>query len=328
MDAIELRVRTRDATEAARATVPPRAAAVGELLERSWLHERWLLLGHSAIIVHEGGGHPLPEGSRLVLHESGDRADLLRAGLPHLSFPPRALADLLEGGVTWRSEYSVIPHAERDSPPGAWSVALRYRARTGSWRRTVTTRLSIWHRRAPPAEAARLRLAVDLIALPYLSDEGRRVLRREAADVGVPIRWRIEVADETLAGRTAFPVLEGQVLGQKAVRVAESVLTHGAPRYGPFVHDAGGLLVARGMLARLGVGPERPGALDLANRTPFHLYVLADGASFCRVGPHSEIRMDGLPPGYYRLYARSRHGTFAWGPRDQYVPGSMTVTLP
>ena len=53
-----------------------------------------------------------------------------------------------------------------------------------------------------------------------------------------------------------------------------------------------------------------------------------DGAMLGRVGPKSEIRMDGLASGYYRLYARSRYGTFAWGPRDQYIPGAMTVELP
>jgi len=332
VDALELRVRTRDGTEEARASIRERSTAMEALRERSWLHERWLLAGGTAVVEFEGGEHPLGDRSRIVLQESGDRAELFRVGLGHTSLPPRALGDLLEGGTTWRSGYEVLPQPSSDEPPQSkdapWSRWIRQQARTGSWHRAVTTRIQIWHRRATPAEVALARMAVDLIALPHLGDEGRRTLRREAAEVGVPLRWRLEVADESLAGRTAIPVLDGEVLSCKVARAAESTLSLHAPRYQPVVHDVGGLLGSRAMLARLGSAGERPSALGIMNRTPFHLDVLADGASFARVGPHSEIRMEGLPAGYYRLYARSRYGTFVWGPRDQYVPGSMTVTLP
>jgi len=333
IDAIELRVRTRDATEAVRNPAglgPAERAAQGRLMEQSWTRERWILAGGTAVMVLEGGGHPLPDRTRIVLHESVDRADILRIGEQHVTLPLRALVDVLEGGRTRRTGYRLQPQAEDAADTESrWTRSLEYQARTAGWRRSVRARLTVWHRPAPAEEAVLGRMAFDLVTLPHLEGAARRILRREGAAVGMPTRWRLEVVDESRGTRAAAPVLEGEVLSAKHARVPESLIrAPGARRYEAIVHDAGGQLGGRALFAKVRSTNGPPGALRVANRTPFHVYVLADGALLGRVGPESEIQMDGLAPGYYRLYARSRYGTFAWGPRDQYVPGSMTVDLP
>jgi hypothetical protein len=336
VDALDLDVRVRDATAAARVSLssrPEARTAVDALLERSWIRERWLLAGATAVVTLEGGGHALPDQSRIVIRASGDRAEVIHAGQEPFGIVPRALDDLLEGGPTWRSAYQAMPdHDEEEAPQTGvklWSLRFRHQAKTGPWVRAVTTKLAVWYRPATTAEAAIGRLAMDLIALPHLGPEGRPFLRREAAGVGIPLRWRVEVDDESLAGKTAAPVLEGEVARATPARVPESALhAPGAPRFGGIEPDAGGLIGSRSLFLGLRPGGESPGMLRIANRTPFHMYVLAEGSLLARVGPHSEIRVDGLPPGYYRLYARSRYGTAAWGPRDQYVPGAMTLALP
>jgi len=334
VDALVLGVRVRDATPAARALPAVgdvQRAALGELLQRSWIGERWVLAGATAAITIDGGGHPLPNLSRVLLLESGDRAELIRPGAPHVTLPPRVLGDLFEGGLTRRTSYvAVSPEAPSDAAGSSpWRLVIRQQSRTARWHRMVTTRITVWHRKPTPAEATLGRLAVDLIALPHLGPEGRLLLRREGAGVGLPQRWRVEVEDESLVGRNATPVLEGEVLDVAETRVPESTLRAAEPAYyAPVVHDAGRLLGDRELLSKLRTSDDRDGPLAVANRTPFHLYLLLDGTLVALVGPNSQIRVDGLAAGYYRLYARTRHGTFAWGPRDQYVPGVMTVAMP
>jgi hypothetical protein len=332
-DAVVLRVRVRDATPAARGVAPePGAAAdaLAGLYDDSWLEERWTLAGASASVTLLGGDHPLPDAARVVITESGDRADVVR-GAQTRSLPPRLLGDLFEGARTRRTGYSVVRDGPADAAavePGVWRLGLRQQSRTGGWHRMVTTRFTVWHRPATSDEAARARLALDLVALPHLGPEGRLVLRREGARVGVPLRWRVEVEDESLAGRHATPVLEGEVVEVMSATVPATIFATGPARFEAVPHDAGGLVPDGGRFARLRPSAGGAGPLHVRNETAFYLYVLVDGALAARVGPHGGVEVTGLSAGYYRLYARTRHGTFAWGPRDQYVPGTLTVSPP
>lgn len=68
-----------------------------------------------------------------------------------------------------------------------------------------------------------------------------------------------------------------------------------------------------------------PGRLQARNLTRRRLFVLIDGFRIGSVAPGQTFVFRHMPPGYYRLAARSPLGIRSWGPRDLYLPGTWTL---
>ena len=67
------------------------------------------------------------------------------------------------------------------------------------------------------------------------------------------------------------------------------------------------------------------GVLKVRNRTPFIVILYIGGIRVGWMRPYRVGTIRGLVPGYHRLYAHSRYGSMAWGPRDVWVPGTWNL---
>lgn len=65
--------------------------------------------------------------------------------------------------------------------------------------------------------------------------------------------------------------------------------------------------------------------LRIRNRTPFITIVYIHGVRVGWLRPFRTGRMRGLKRGFHRLYAHSRWGSFYWGPRSIWVPGTWNL---
>lgn len=103
----------------------------------------------------------------------------------------------------------------------------------------------------------------------------------------------------------------------------------GTDRVGPRFTVAPGTLTMRyGDGPGLKLDVVRYGAepvLRVRNRTPFIVILYVQGVRVGWLRPLRTGRMRGLKRGYHRVYAHSRWGTVAWGPRSIWVPGSWNL---
>lgn len=65
--------------------------------------------------------------------------------------------------------------------------------------------------------------------------------------------------------------------------------------------------------------------LRIRNRTPFIVIVYIYGRRVGWLRPFRTGQMRGLRRGFHRLYAHSRWGSFYWGPRSVWVPGTWSL---
>lgn len=73
---------------------------------------------------------------------------------------------------------------------------------------------------------------------------------------------------------------------------------------------------------------EREGDRDILrvrNRTPFIVIVYVHGVRLGWLRPFRTGLLRGLRRGFHRLYAHSRWGSFYWGPRSIWVPGTWSL---
>ncbi len=76
------------------------------------------------------------------------------------------------------------------------------------------------------------------------------------------------------------------------------------------------------------VGVEHEGdrmILKVRNRTPFIVIVYIYGRRIGWLRPFRIGKLRGLRRGFHRLYAHSRWGSFYWGPRSIWVPGTWSL---
>jgi hypothetical protein len=76
------------------------------------------------------------------------------------------------------------------------------------------------------------------------------------------------------------------------------------------------------------VGVEKEGdrmILRVRNRTPFIVIVYIHGRRVGWLRPFRTGLLRGLRRGFHRLYAHSRWGSFYWGPRSIWVPGTWSL---
>jgi hypothetical protein len=76
------------------------------------------------------------------------------------------------------------------------------------------------------------------------------------------------------------------------------------------------------------VGVEKEGdrmVLRVRNRTPFIVIIYIHGRRIGWLRPFRTGRLRGLRRGFHRLYAHSRWGSFYWGPRSIWVPGTWSL---
>jgi hypothetical protein len=65
--------------------------------------------------------------------------------------------------------------------------------------------------------------------------------------------------------------------------------------------------------------------LRVRNRTPFIVIIYIHGHRIGWLRPFRTGRLRGLRRGFHRLYAHSRWGSFYWGPRSVWVPGTWSL---
>jgi len=76
------------------------------------------------------------------------------------------------------------------------------------------------------------------------------------------------------------------------------------------------------------VGVEEDGdrmILRIRNRTPFICIVYIYGRRVGWLKPFRTGLIRGLRRGFHRIYAHSRWGSFYWGPRSTWVPGTWSL---
>jgi hypothetical protein len=65
--------------------------------------------------------------------------------------------------------------------------------------------------------------------------------------------------------------------------------------------------------------------LRVRNRTPFIVEIYVGGLRVGWLRPYRSGVLRGLRRGHHRLYAHTRWGTMAWGPRSMAVPGTWSL---
>ena len=65
--------------------------------------------------------------------------------------------------------------------------------------------------------------------------------------------------------------------------------------------------------------------LRVRNRTPFIMIIYIHGQRIGWLRPFRTGNLRGLSRGFHRLYAHSRWGSFYWGPRSIWVPGTWSL---
>jgi hypothetical protein len=172
----------------------------------------------------------------------------------------------------------------------------------------------------------------DLLFLPFIEKTSSKVLFSMRRQNRWPSRVRL-VATQRTQQRLPGPGLEIS-LDLKARRrrtVAAKLLLLPPPKYrrmfGPLAFKAGRQLFhgAPSGLRTRHKGEPRRGRLTLRNPGRRALFVFADGILLGLLAPKARISWSALPAGYYRLAALSLLGTRGWGPRDAYVPGTVTL---
>ena len=168
-----------------------------------------------------------------------------------------------------------------------------------------------------------------LLALPLLQGAGLPALESLAFAMGrPPLSWAVTTANQARP-RQAQPTVVTRVFDQGYVRVPRCDLAQHRKDY----RDARTLLRPQGQgLQRLrstelgGLrGTRAGGPLRVTNRSSSTAMIHVDGALLGWVAPGGKMSFSGLPAGYYRVYARSPLGIRAWGPRDIYVPGPLSL---
>ncbi len=280
----------------------------------------------------------------LLLAEDLDRLVLFSPQRKlRFALPLSRLPDVLDGAARSRREAVKLT---LDASPA--SPVARLPVPAGLARSTFSARLSLnyfphrkAHRPVPmvqtisvalPDQARRLPWYPPtlLLALPLLqSPAGLPALESLAFAMGrPPLSWSITTANQARP-RDARPTVITRVFDQGHVRVPRCELAEHRKDY----RDARTLLHPQGQglqrfrateLAGLRAG-RAAGPLRVTNRSSSTAYLHVDGALLGWVAPGGEMSFTGLPAGYYRVYARSPLGVRAWGPRDVYVPGLMTL---
>jgi hypothetical protein len=226
------------------------------------------------------------------------------AALSPLPGPRRRAARAL-GGLRHQ------PHAAR---PRTWPLRLALRP--------------IVRDELPPSLPAPANGALHL-ALPLLEGgDGLELLDRLAERAGTPRELELEVASDA-HGAGAGPRLRLAFEDQGWRRVPRAGLClaragHRDVRGMPRREGRGRQLLAPALLGRLRA--TRPaGPLSVANRGAHAALVYLDGALLGWVAADAELAFQGIPEGYYRVYARTPSGARAWGPFEIYVPGPLTL---
>ena len=290
----------------------------------------------------------------LLLCDADDSLTVLsRSGKGFAALERTRFGDVLDGGrASRRSGLTVrlpgddavpAPGAEQErsapllSPaPGVLAQQLRVRLaldhhpdpeQPSRWPVRVQLDLLVREapRRLPPPPMPLLHLA-----LPMLQG-GRPAQSLEsitwAADGAPLLAWRRTVHNDARPAEVA-PTFVATVRDHGHVHVPRAAMQRRPPGYReqptlPESGDAGRQLLAGDALRGLRGGS--PGQLKVRNRSGSAALIYLDGALLGWVGAGRELGFDGVPAGFYRLYAVSPTGVRAWGPRDMYVPGPLTL---
>lgn len=71
--------------------------------------------------------------------------------------------------------------------------------------------------------------------------------------------------------------------------------------------------------------PGPHGALAVDNRSGVAALIYLDGALLGWVASGRQMRFTGLPHGFFRVFATAPSGVRAWGPKELYLPGMLTL---
>lgn len=214
--------------------------------------------------------------------------------------------------VTATLSHRYLPEAGR---PGAW---------------TLRHRISIDGLDGPRPPFSPFPQPLLHVALPtFQTPEGRLALQTLGFHSGEPAAWSTTVIREGGSERIS-PTFRATV--ERGGRVRLPVQRMLAERAG--FRDAKTLLPApsaRGLqrvkaasLAGLR-SSKGTGSVTVRNRSRYSALVFLDAVLLGWVAPRGELTFEGVPVGYYRLYAVSPTGTRQWGPSDSYVPGPWTL---
>lgn len=209
-------------------------------------------------------------------------------------------------------------------------LGLRYYPRLRRHRgQPVTQQLQLELRQEPrvlPGHQPLLLIAAPL----FVSARGLQALEPLALRMGrtPPQSWTVTTVNEARQVKLPPRVLTSVVFHGhvRLPRCSLSTVRKGYTdaRATPRSTLPGLQLQPKAALARIRQG-KSSGSLKVNNRSPATAYVYADGVLLGWLAPGRRISFEGLPDGFYRLYARSPSGLYAWGPEDLYLPGPWTL---
>lgn len=312
---------------------------------RLWLHPERLVwelpvLGGAAASAHRW---------YLVMKPASDVAALVHHGQRrYWADRPAQIAAWIEGSLRPLpplERVEILSRVRTEIPPGLAGAGYdvqrlqRTHARLvpaadrGRRRSSLQHDVEAWSLRSPALPREGHGLLWDFVLLPFVDEVGTKRLApiRSTESWPVFVGHGLSRRAEALSAPAPRFYLALDLTGGRHRKVAADLLRLPPPGYqrmfGPVTHQEGHLLApaAAEPARERQKGDPRDGALLVRNPEPRLALVYADAQLVAFVGPRARFSLGTLTPGYYRISAFGLFGTHRFGPRDLYVPGTVTL---
>lgn len=315
------------------------------LTSRLWLHPERLVWELPVL----GGATTSMHRWYLVMKPASEVAALVHHGQRrYWADRPAQLAAWIEGSLRPLApleRVEVLSRVRTDLPPGLAGAGYdaqrlqRVHARLvpaadrGRRRSEVQHDVEAWSLRSPALPREGQALLWDFVLLPFADAVGTPRLApiRSTSSWPVLVGHGMSRPAEVLSAPAPRFFLSLDLTGARRRKVAADLLRLPPPGYqrmfGPVTHREGQVLApaTADPSRERQKGDPRAGALLVRNPEPRLALVYADAQLVALVGPRARFSLGTLTPGYYRIAAFGLFGTHRFGPRDLYVPGTVTL---
>ncbi len=201
--------------------------------ENSFTTQRWSVSEHRGKLVFNTPDFIVPQGTELRYSPGKSQYVLVDPRLKaYWAMTGAEIGNLLEGGPsTQRSNYTVTVEDTKESETVAGFTAQRsnvalgfdwsVKTKAGNKQGKIKIKLAIWHTAEAALKPAWGEMMVDFLTFPFQDKEGKGVVDQLKSKLKFPVKWSMEVVNETMDKRGAGEVRPKFVTVAQKIEVKE-----------------------------------------------------------------------------------------------------------
>lgn len=201
--------------------------------ENSFTTQLWSVSEHRGKLVFDTPDFIVPQGTELRYSPARAQYVLVDPRLKtYWAMTGAEIGNLLEGGPsTRRSNYTVTVEDTEESETVAGFAAQRsnvalgfdwsVKTKTGDKQGKIKINLAVWHTAEASLKPAWGKMMVDFLTFPFQDKEGKGVVDQLKGKLKFPVKWSMEVINETAGKEPAAGARPKYVTAARKIEVKE-----------------------------------------------------------------------------------------------------------